>query len=62
MRKYVGPGYVPGVPARDLTEEEYRYWVAEHKAGRTGIEEGKTSALYKKEQDKAADEAAAPVN
>ena len=53
MRKYVGTGYVPGVPARDLTEDEYRHWVNEAKAGRAaGIVEGSPQAeLWKKEKE-----------
>ena len=49
MRKYVGAGrYVPGVPARDLTEQEYQ---AAIKAGL--IVEGQPAAkLWKKEKDK----------
>lgn len=55
--KYVGDGFLPGVPARDLTEDE----VKEH----GGLGELKASGLYAdaeqpagKTQTKAADKAA----
>lgn len=50
MRKFIGDGSqtVPGVPARDLTEEEWRYWV---QAGRI-VEGHPSSKLWKKESER----------
>ncbi len=56
MRKYIGPGFVPGVPARDLTEKEYQEHV---KAGHI-VENEPSAELWKKEKDKAAEETATP--
>lgn len=48
MRTYKGGGLVPGVPARDLTEEE---WDEHVKAGR--IVEGQPSAaLWEKHEER----------
>lgn len=48
MRKYVGPGWVQGVPAQDISEETYQ------QAIRDGhIVEGEPSSkIYKKEKEK----------
>ena len=58
MRQYIGPGFVPGVPARDLTEEEWD----EHVRARRIIEGAPSSELWEKKDGtpKAAAPGAAP--
>lgn len=44
MRKYVGPGIVPGVPAQDLTEEDYQ----EHERAGRLPKDSPAAACYEK--------------
>ena len=48
MRTYKGPGFVPGVPARDLTDAE---WDEHVKAGRIDPK-GPNGKLWQKAKDK----------
>jgi hypothetical protein len=50
MYKYIGAGFVPGIPAKDLTEEEYKKYNAEYEkiTKKSLVEAG----LYEKSKSK----------
>lgn len=49
--KYVGDGFIPGIPARDLTDEEVKQYGGEKKLLATGLYE-----KAEKQPDKEGDE------